>query len=204
MADQLYLSLWFPDFRFDSLPTALVKVLRQFPAVGASARVSAATVFPISWNEAPVYQRIYSADEGEDSIPELAVAQATEFLHDDYAYEFEMKWDLWTPELQGELDPIWKKKPQAVRVVGFGPEFDEGFFEQNGHIRVDFGLESPFLQEEVELDTDAAEHVKENVQLLVDFTNAVQANTGISSRLLWSESGESLAEKLISRLQRLN
>jgi hypothetical protein len=204
MADQLYLSLWFPGFRFDSLPTALVKVLRQFSAVGSSSRVSAVTVFPISWNESPVYQRIYSAEDGEESIPELAVAQATEFLHDDYAYEFEMKWELWTPELQGDLDPIWRRSPQAVRVVGFGPEFDEGFFEQNGHIRVDFGLESPFLQEELELDAEAAEHVKENVKMLVDLTNAIHANTGISSRLLWSESGESLAEKLIGRLQRLN
>jgi hypothetical protein len=204
MADQLYLSLWFSDFRFDSLPTALVKVLRQFPEVGASSKVSAATVYPISWNEAPVYQRIYASTETEDAIPELAVAQATELLHDDFAYEFEMKWDLWTVEQQGSLDPIWKKAPQAVRVVGFGPKFDEGFFEQNGQIRVDFGLESPFLVEELELDEEAASHVKENVQMLVDFTNAVQAHCGISSRLLWSESGESLAEKLISRLQRLN
>ncbi len=204
MADQLYLSLWFPNFRFESLPTALVTVLRQFSAVGASSRVTAATVYPISWVEAPVYQRVYSEQESEAAIPELAVAEATELLHDDYAYEFEVKWDLWSPELQGDLDPVWKKQPSTVRVAGFGPYFDEGAFEQNGQIRIDFGLESPFLQEDLELDEEAAARVKENVQLLVDFTNAVQENCGISSRLLWSESGESLAEKLIGRLQRLN
>jgi hypothetical protein len=33
---------------------------------------------------------------------------------------------------------------------------------------------------------------------------SVEKNCGISSRLLWTESGEPLAEKLISRLQRLN
>lgn len=204
MADQLYLSLWFSNFRFETLPGALVSVLRQFTAVGATTRVSAATVYPISWNESPVYQRIYSAQESEASIPELAVAEATDLLHDDFAYEFEMKWDLWTAESQGPLDPVWKKIPQPVLVVGFGPNFDEGFYEQNGHIRVDFGIESHFLLDEFELDAEAAAKVKENVQMLVDFTNAVQANCGVSSRLLWSESGESLAAKLISRLQRLN
>jgi hypothetical protein len=38
----------------------------------------------------------------------------------------------------------------------------------------------------------------------VDFTNGVQQHCGISSRLLWSESGESLAQKLIARLQQVN
>jgi hypothetical protein len=91
-----------------------------------------------------------------------------------------------------------------VRVVGFGPEFDEGAYETNGQIRVDFGLDTPFLYEDMDLDEDAVVRVKENVARLVDFTNRVQKNAGISSRLLWSESGESLARKLIDRLQQVN
>jgi len=91
-----------------------------------------------------------------------------------------------------------------VRVVGFGPEFDEGAYEQNGQVRVDFGLDTPFLLEEVELDKVGAECVKRNVQKLVEVTNAIQENCGISSRLLWSDSGENLAQKLITRLQRVN
>jgi hypothetical protein len=56
----------------------------------------------------------------------------------------------------------------------------------------------------VDLDPDTAVRVKENVQLLIDFTNGVQQHCGISSRLLWSESGETLAQKLIARLQQVN
>jgi hypothetical protein len=56
----------------------------------------------------------------------------------------------------------------------------------------------------VNLDPEAADYVKQNVRLLVDFTNAVQQHGGISSRLLWSESGDSLAQKLIARLQSVN
>jgi hypothetical protein len=41
-----------------------------------------------------------------------------------------------------------------------------------------------------------------NVQKLVNFTTAVEKNTGISGRVLWSESEENLAQKLIARLQK--
>lgn len=91
-----------------------------------------------------------------------------------------------------------------VRVVGFGPQFDEGAYEQNGQVRVDFGLDTPFLLEDVDLDQIDAEYIKRNVQKLVEVTNLIQENCGISSRLLWSDSGENLAQKLIARLQRVN
>jgi hypothetical protein len=204
MADQLYLSLWFPNFRLAGLAPALVSVIRQFGVVGGSSRVAAATAYPISRTEAPAYQRIYSENELEESIPELAVAAATELLHDDFAYEFDLIWELWSPEVGGGLDPVWRKEPSRVTVIGFGPEFDDGAYEQNGHIRVDFGIDTPFLHEEFDLDPQAISRVKENVQMLVAFTNAVQQHCGISSRLLWSESGESLAQKLVERLQRVN
>ena len=140
----------------------------------------------------------------QESAPEQAVPAATGNLHDDFAYEFELPWDLWVPETVGGLDPTWKQEPVTVRVVGFGPEFDEGAFEQNGQIRVDFGLDTPFLLEDVDLDEVGAEHIKRNVQKLVEVTNAIQENCAISSRLLWSDSGENLAQKLIARLQRVN
>jgi hypothetical protein len=56
----------------------------------------------------------------------------------------------------------------------------------------------------MDLDEDAVVRVKQNVEKLVQFTNGVQKNGGISTRLLWSESGESLAKKLIERLQQVN
>jgi len=204
MADRLYLSLWFPNFRLSALAPAIVSVVRQFAAAGHASRVHAAAAYPISWNEPPFYQRIYEQDEVRESAPERAVAEATEILHDDFAYEFEVPWELWAAETVGGLDTTWKLEPAIVRVVGFGPEFDEGAYEQNGQIRIDFGLDSPFLLEELDLDPLSAEYVKRNVQRLVDMTNAIQENCGISSRLLWSDSGENLAQKLIARLQRVH
>lgn len=204
MADQLYLSLWFPNFRLAALGPAIVGVLRQLAAAGGASAVAAAAVYPISWNEAPVYQRVYDEEDGEASQPEAAVAEAMEMLHEDYAYEFEVNWELWVPESGGGLDTKWRQEPRVIRVIGFGPEFDDASYEQNGHIRVDFGSDSAFLQEDVAMEPETARYVQQNVQKLIDATQAIQNNLAISSRLLWSESGESLAEKLIARLQRLN
>ncbi|HVG27653.1 MAG TPA: hypothetical protein VM865_08620 [Acidobacteriaceae bacterium] len=249
MADQLYLSLWFPNFRLQSLPSALVGVLRQFAAISRDGapgteftRVVAASAYPIDWTESPIYQRIFVNDERSESsadtdasLPENAVAEATEQLHDDTAYEFEMRWRLWVPELTpdvpGEpprwagssdvpgqptrragspagLDTQWRLEPSRVRIVGFGPDFDLGSYEQNGHIRVDFGLDTPWTfegqPEDEALDEEGAKRVQSNVEKLLAFTLLVEKHCGISSRLLWTESGEPLAEKLIARLQRLN
>jgi hypothetical protein len=219
MADQLYLSLWYPNFRLESLPAALVGVLRQFALIAKDGqanstlgRVAAASVYPIDWTESPTYQRIYVNDDRaqtsadtEGSIIENAVAEATEQMHDDMAYEFEMRWMLWLRDNAGSgLDTAWRLDSWKVKITGFGPQFDAGSFEQNGQIRVDFGLDTPWVLEEESLDEDAAEHIKHNVEKLLAFTLSVEKHCGISSRLLWTESGEPLAEKLIARLQRLN
>ncbi len=208
MADQLYLSLWYPNFRMAALGPALLGVLRQFALIGAApgdaAQVHAAHVYPISWSETPVYSRVYDEEDAEAAQPGLAVPEALDQLHDDFAYEFEVEWDLWQPEAESLLDPVWRKTPNRVQIVGYGPEFDDGAYDTNGQIRIGFGLDTPFLQEEVELDGGAAAKVRENVAQLVALVHAIEKNCGISTRLLWSESGESLAEKLIARLQQVN
>jgi hypothetical protein len=96
----------------------------------------------------------------------------------------------------------WARAPRLVRVTGFGPLFDEGAYEADGHIRIDFGSDSPFLEEDLELDSVAARHVEENVRQLVELTAAVEKASGATARLLWSELGESLAARLAARLSK--
>jgi hypothetical protein len=98
------------------------------------------------------------------------------------------------------LDAGWAREPRLVRVTGYGPLFDEGAYEQDGHIRLDFGADTPFLEEEAELDSVSARRVEENVRQLVELTAAVEKESGASARLLWSELGESLAQRLAARL----
>src|SRR6201985_28638 len=168
MADQLYLSLWYPNFRFESLRGALTGVLRQFALIATDGkpsspfgRVHAASAYPINWTETPTYPRIYVNDDRAADTPdtagsiiETAVAEATEQLHDDTAYEFEMRWALWTPETDpaSGLDTLWRLVASRVRIIGFGPNFDSGSYEQNGHIRIDFGLDTPWTFDSEELE----------------------------------------------------
>jgi hypothetical protein len=213
MADQLYLSLWFPNFQFDTLPATTIGVLRQFARLSGLPRVAAAAAIPVDFSEPPVYQRIYVLDKRTeddspdvaDSLIENAVPEAMEILHQDTAYEFEMKWQLWSYEAGvGGLDGTWKRIPHTVKVIAFGPEFDDATYEENGHIRVDFGLDTPWLLEDSELDESATRYIQKNIEMLLAFTLSVEKHCGISSRLLWTESGEPLAQKLVDRLQRVN
>ena len=105
---------------------------------------------------------------------------------------------------RGGLDTVWRDIPSLVRVSGFGPEFDDRAYVTQGQVRLAFGLDTPFLQEEVELDSLAAGKVRENIARLLALVHAIEKNCGVSSRLLWSESGESLAEKLVARLEQVN
>jgi hypothetical protein len=203
MSDALYLSLWYPNLRLAELEAKAVAVLGTFAAHGGEARVYAATVWPVGWSEAPVFQHVYGRGErGAD--PAEAVAGAMELLHEDYAYEFQIGWNLWTLEAAPEADARWAREERLVRVTAFGPLFDEGAYEQDGHIRVDFGTDGPFLAEEADLDQVGARHVEENVRQLVGLTAAVERASGSTARLLWSELGESLAERLAARLSKGN
>ena len=228
MSDALYLSLWYPNLRLDALPDKLVAVLSEFQKHGGEPLVYSATVWPVNWSESPVFQQVYGRRAGgrlpgsqPGAEPRAAVEQATEMLHDDYAYEFQIGWSLWeienpenaspsTPAAHAAsaqddmgfvgLDPRWVRGPRLVRVTGFGPLFDEGAYEQDGHLRIDFGNDAPFLEEQAELNSIAARHMEENVRQLVELTTGVEKASGATARLLWSELGESLAQRLAARL----
>lgn len=204
MADTLYLSLWYPNLRLPGLAEKLTAVLGAFASVGGEARVYSATAWPVSWSETPVFQQIYGrrgdADGKTGAEPAFAVAEALEQLHEDFAYEFQIGWNLWELETGGGLEDRWTREPRLVRVVGYGPLFDEGAYESEGHVRIDFGSDAPFLEEDAELDAQGARKVEENVRQLVALTTAVEKASGATARLLWSELGESLAQRLAARL----
>lgn len=201
MSDTLYLSLWYPNLRLEALGDKLVSVLDAFGAHGGEKLVYSATVWPVSWSESPVFQRVYGRTGEERGVAtRQAVEDAMELLHDDYAYEFQIGWNLWEVETAGGLDPRWVKQPRLVRVTGFGPLFDESAYEQDGHIKIDFGPDAPFLEEDTQLDAQGARHVEENVRQLVELAAAVEKGSGATARILWSELGESLAQRLAARL----
>jgi hypothetical protein len=199
MADRLYLSIWFPSFQASEMMPRLLSVMKQFPFSTTRTGIGYLAVRSISWEEPMVFEQTF--DYRID--PERALALAAEFLHEDNAYEIDALWDLWVPVQEGELDETWEMRPQTVKFIAFGTKFEEATFQQNGHIQVDFGLDAPFLYEEADFTNTLEQRIKSNVQKLVNFTGAVEKNCGISGRVLWSESEDNLAQKLIDRLQKV-
>ncbi len=196
MADPLYLSLWFTDFAAEDMLPRVLLVCRQFPFSTQQPGISYLAVHPVSWSEPTILEQRFRLG----IPPEEAARIASDLLHEDYAYRFEAFWDLW---IATEEEERWSLQPSQVNFLIHGPEFDEGTFEQDGHIQVDFGLDTPFLQEEVKLTGEAEQRVRANVQKLVEFTARLEKSCGASARLLWSESQENLAQKLITRLQKV-
>ena len=126
MADALYLSLWYPNLRLAGLADKLAAVLGEFARHGGEARVYAATVWPVSWQEAPVLQRVWgraiaAVGPGETPVvgaePRAAVQEALELLHEDYAYEFQIGWSLWELRGSGRWEQGQKANGQSVDYV---------------------------------------------------------------------------------------
>jgi hypothetical protein len=196
VSDSLYLSLWFPNFEADEMLPKALAVMRQFPFSAREPGVTSVALHPVSWNEPTILERRFKPG----ITPEAAVLIASDLLHEDYAYVFEAAWDLWVFD---EVQRTWGLKPSPVNFIAHGEEFEEGCCEQEGNIQIDFGLDSPFLQEQLELTLEGEERVRANVQKLVEFTSQAEKASGANSRLLRSESGDNLAQKLIARLQRV-
>ncbi len=105
---------------------------------------------------------------------------------------------------RGRQYDSWSEQPHTVKFLVHGPNFEDGIADESGHVQIDFGVDSDFLFDELELTEIGQQRIKENIARLVSFSAAIEKNCGISARLLWSESEENLAQKLITRLQKLN
>jgi hypothetical protein len=197
MADPLYLSLWFPSFEEPEILPRAVSVLEQFPFSRQRGGVAYVAVHAVSWNEPTILEQRFAPGVA----PEEAAGVAADLMHEDYAYVFEAYWDLWSLPEGAEQ---WALAPARVGFIAQGAEFDEGTAAETGHIEIDLGLDTAFLHEELSLTAEAEEHIRNNVLKLVEFTQRVEKNAGVRGRLLWSESEETLAQKLVARLQKIN
>ena len=170
-------------------------VLQQFPFSERRPGITYVAIQPVSWNEPSILERRFAPGIS----PEQAMLIAADLVHDDYAYTFEAYWDLWTPDKDGR----WQLVPSLVTFTPQGEEFEEGIHHETGHLQIDFGLDSLFVQENVALTDETQAKIRDNVLKLIEFTKKIEIKTRASSRRLWSESDETLPQKLIARLQKV-
>ena len=93
MADRFYLNLWFPSFAEEEMMPRTLSVLQQFPYSAIRPGIGYVAVRAVNWSEPLITQETFRTG----ATPEVAIALALDFLHDDNAYEFEACWDLWIP-----------------------------------------------------------------------------------------------------------
>jgi len=196
MSDSLFLSLWFRDSELEDLLPHALRVMQHFAISKMLPGITNIAVHPVSWNEPTILEQHYRPG----IKAEEAVLIAADLLHEDYAYVFEAYWDMWSPE---SLDGEWTLRPTMVKFIARGSEFEDGEAKTQGEVQADFGLDTAFLHEELKLTAELEARVRTNVKQLVDYINRIEKHAGAETRLLWSESDENLAQKLISRLQRV-
>jgi hypothetical protein len=196
MSDQLYLSLWFPRFEEQDMLRHAASVMRQFAFSEQRSGVTYVALHPHSWSEPTVFEKRFEPPVA----PEEAAAVVQEFLQHDYACVFSAFWDLWMPDPHSGS---WHLLPAMVKFVVQGESFEEDTSEETGQIQVEFGLDTPFLYEDQRAHDEADNRVRSNIQKLVEFTIKIEKNSGATGRVLWSESEDNLAQKLIQRLQKV-
>jgi hypothetical protein len=196
MADSLYLNLWFRSFEGQEMLTHAMSIMHQFPFSRVLPGITSLAIHPIAWSEPTVFEQRFRPGIS----PEEAAGIAADLLHEDYAYIFGASWDLWTPDAG---TGSWVLEPSAVKFIVRGEGFEDGEGEREGQVQIDFGLDSPFLHEELALSDSLRGRVRSNVETLVGFSERLKRLSGSPARLLWSESEENLAQKLISRFEKL-
>lgn len=184
MADQLYLSYWIDGFTEHNMLRFYEKALRLFPVSRLNPNASTLRVTPIALTEPAVFEHAFAPG----FAPQEVIAAAQAFRHPDCRYQFDTSWDLWQHEQE------WTLQPSRVSLACFGPEFEN---DPEENLRVDFGVDANFLPR-----TDvpnALTMAQSNIRSLLKFVHDVDDALGAPRRRLWTESGESFAE----RLQRL-
>src|ERR1700693_3437568 len=157
MADSLYLSIWFPSFREAEIMPRPVSVLRQFPFSAVREGITYLSVHPVAWSEPTVLERRFVPG----ILPEEAADVAGGFAHDVFAFVFEAFWDLLVPN-EDEQGDTWVQRPVAVRFLVHGVQFDEGIYAEDGHVEVDFGLDTYFAYEGLTISSAVEKHLRTN------------------------------------------
>jgi hypothetical protein len=184
MADRIYLSYWLRGFTEYNMLATFEKAPRKFPYSRMKPDVIIRS-FAIDLNEPPQLEHRF--EEAADPLSFIQLFR--EFEHADCAYQVQAWWDLW------RFDADWSLSPLPVTITLFGPMFPSDLGEQ---LLFEFGLDSQFIP-----DPSTGPNltpVRSNIRSLLHLDEDLRKTLPVERRMLWSESGESLAERLQATL----
>lgn len=196
MSERIHFSFWFLTQTPAEMLQRLSILISSLPAETQERGVLGISSTALSWSEPALIDERY-----DPPVPPAdALEQLREYLQEDAAAEIEMAWMLWVYE-----DGQWKHKPQPIRFICIGTEFDKDEPREVGkglgHLLVEFGLDEPFLAENTPWGTETRRHVQANIMLLLAYLRQLQVRMGLCVSRLWSDEVEDWSSKLVRRMQ---
>jgi len=183
MTDRTFLSFWLRGFTEHNMMRHWLKVLELFPYSKFSPE-AVLRVYALEFQEPPLLERRFDYETEAADVVEAA----QEFSNPDCAYQLACCWDVWQFDAEEET---WNLRPAHVTIACFAPLFESEMGEQ---ICIEFSHHSSFLLEQK--DGGSMTAIRSNIRGLLRLASEIEQNLPVAKRMLWSESGDSLAEQL--------
>ena len=216
MANRAYLSVWCKNFAEERVLEDFAKFLGTVPFSATKPGFGYLIVRAVDARESPMLeQNLRALPLDASGIIELA----KDYLYPDSAYEVHCNWDLWVFDTEGRS----KLEPQPLEIFCHGEEYDDGFFQESGHIQVDLGFEHFFTghagllgmgrsertpaqspEEARFLELMAwpenlkryQEKTRENIRQLLDWIRKIEKAVPVERVRLWSEGEENFEARV--------
>jgi len=217
MSNQAYLSVWCRDFSEERMLDCFAAFLATAPLSPARPGFESLVIRAVDASQAPLLEQdMRSVPLGADGISEIV----RDYQHTDCAYEALGHWDL---AVYDGNTGAWKVEPQPLEIYCHGEDYDEGFWQENGHLEASLGLEHLFtghagllgirgtrsaLAESPEearfLEAMAwpenlekyQEKTRENIHKLFEWVRRVEKLAFVERLRLWSEGEENFEARL--------
>ncbi|MBI2956742.1 MAG: hypothetical protein HYY26_05470 [Acidobacteria bacterium] len=185
MAEYAYLSLRFREFTIERGLHHLEAALQLFPQ--SAARPGFRLVVRSLGPEEPS-----TVERDLIASPADVRALASEFLHEDTAYEVTAHWDLCRP--RGTAG--WEQGASPVEFLLEGQKYYPGREPADReHLLVNLGPEHLYIGAEEIPTPETRRYLRENNRRLYDFLRALETSLPLTECLLWSEGEQDFARR---------
>jgi hypothetical protein len=140
MPNQSYLSVWCKEFPEEKMIERFGEFLATVPFSATRPGFSYLTIRAVDSSESPVFEEdLRSTPLDPGGILELC----RDYLHSDCACEAQAHWDLWVYDGVGGASG--RNEPVAIDLNCHGEDYDNGFWQENGHLQARLGFEHLFV-----------------------------------------------------------
>jgi hypothetical protein len=217
MANQAYLGVWCKEFSEERMLEQFVAFLQTVPFSASQPGFTGLTIRAVDASETPVLEDdLRSAPLDASGISEII----RDHVHSDSSYEVRAHWDLWEFAAGAAK---WGNGPRGLEIFCHGLDYDNGFWEENGHIEVNLGFEHLFTghagllgfrqagERAAESPEEARfleamawpenlqayqEKTRENIRKLLDWVRRIEKAVAVERVRLWSEGEENFEARM--------